>query len=539
VARSAVAHGYLLCGPRGTGKTTLARILFKALNCAQPLDGEPCGECHSCVTCDAGRAIDLTEIDAASNRGIDDIRALRERVRFAPAEASWKVYIVDEAHQLTAPAWDAFLKTLEEPPPHTVFVLATTAAHKVPATIVSRCQRFDLGRIPQPIIADQLARVAVMEGIALERGVAERVARLADGGLRDALGMLEQVAVFGGSPVTLEAARRVLGLVRGDAIRSFLDGLAYGDTRRALEVLEGIAEEGADLHQFLNEVLFELRCALLMRAGAESALLMDLGSEERDWLREITGRWAPGHIAEILTRFADAETAGANERQLLVRLELAAAALAIQKEPTVAPAGGGSPSLAAPSLATKTSMETPPATPIAAEVGPAPLAAKPERATAGEPHHVHEGGADYADPLPHQNHSGAVAEPASPPAPSLAAVQARWSSLLDRFQGNLFAKTLVARLTPSQLDNGVVVLEGKLTAIDRQRLEASARKHVEEMLLEEFKTPLSVRIAESAPNPREGAETDNDSIAEYASKLFGGRLLEISPDPQSMGALQE
>src|SRR5581483_8349467 len=165
VARSAVAHGYLLCGPRGTGKTTLARILFKALNCAQPLDGEPCGECHSCVTCDAGRAIDLTEIDAASNRGIDDIRALRERVRFAPAEASWKVYIVDEAHQLTAPAWDAFLKTLEEPPPHTVFVLATTAAHKVPATIVSRCQRFDLGRIPQPIIADQLARVAVMEGI--------------------------------------------------------------------------------------------------------------------------------------------------------------------------------------------------------------------------------------------------------------------------------------------------------------------------------------------------------------------------------------
>src|SRR5205085_4674952 len=136
--------------------TTLARILYKALNCARPLDGEPCGTCPSCLASDAGRALDLIEIDAASNRGIDDIRALRERVRFAPAEATWKVYIVDEAHQLTGPAWDAFLKTLEEPPPHTVFVLATTAAHKVPATIVSRCQRFDLRRIQQDLIADHL-----------------------------------------------------------------------------------------------------------------------------------------------------------------------------------------------------------------------------------------------------------------------------------------------------------------------------------------------------------------------------------------------
>ncbi len=141
VMRGTVAHAYLLCGPRGTGKTSLARILYRALNCERPIDGEPCGSCPSCEAAEAGRAMDLIEIDAASNRGIDDVRSLRERARFAPADAKTKVYIVDEAHQLTAPAWDAFLKTLEEPPPNTVFVLATTAAHKVPPTIVSRIRR--------------------------------------------------------------------------------------------------------------------------------------------------------------------------------------------------------------------------------------------------------------------------------------------------------------------------------------------------------------------------------------------------------------
>src|SRR5579862_2677871 len=279
VTRGTVAHAYLFCGPRGTGKTSIARILYRALNCLRPLDGEPCGECDSCSAVDNGRAIDLIEMDAASHGGVDDVRELRERVHFAPAEAKTKVYIVDEAHQLSAKAWDAFLKTIEEPPPRTVFVLATTEAHKVPATIISRCQRFDLHRHAQRATQEHLEMVARSEGWEVEAGVTDRLARLARGSLRDALAMLEQLAAFAGTPITMEAARRVLGLVRGDALRAFFDAVSLGDARRAVQLVEDLTEEGADLRQFLDEVLFYLRRALLLRLGAGSTVEGEMSPE--------------------------------------------------------------------------------------------------------------------------------------------------------------------------------------------------------------------------------------------------------------------
>ncbi len=272
VARDTVAHAYLLCGPRGTGKTSIARILYRALNCLNPEDGEPCATCASCRAVDMGTAVDLIEMDAASHGGIDDIREIRERVYFAPVQAKTKVYIVDEAHQLTARAWDAFLKTLEEPPPRTVFVLATTEAHRVPGTIISRCQRFDLRRIPQVNLQGHLETLARAEGFDLEGGVAERLARLARGSLRDGISMLEQVAAFGGTTVTMDGTRNVLGLVRGDALRAYLDAISMGDVARGLQLLEDIGEQGADLRQFLDEVLFYLRGVLLARSGAGSSL---------------------------------------------------------------------------------------------------------------------------------------------------------------------------------------------------------------------------------------------------------------------------
>jgi DNA polymerase-3 subunit gamma/tau len=573
VARGSVAHGYLLCGPRGTGKTSLARILYKALNCANPLDGEPCGACASCLASDEGRALDLIEIDAASNRGIDDIRALRERVRFAPAEATWKVYIVDEAHQLTAPAWDAFLKTLEEPPPHTVFVMATTAAHKVPATIVSRCQRFDLGRIPHRALVDHLTHVATLEGIALEAGVADRLARLANGGLRDALGMLEQVAVFAGSPVSLDAARKVLGLVRGDAIRSFIDGLSQGDSRTALEVLEDVAQEGADLHQFLDEVLFDLRAALLIRVGAEAATATEMGAEEREWLRGVAGLWAPSQLAEALERLADAEAGNADERRLLIQLELATALLTDQRSrgeaPMPPPAFPIRERLATePVELSRVAESSPPPTPQGVSPADQSVDLALDRVTTESrppesPPAERSDGESVASsqrPIQEPGSSGRTqgAErgsramppmreaPGGPPEdvpasestpskpgmepPALAVVQARWIALLDRFKGNLFAKMLLAKMQPAQIDDGCLRLVGKLAPNDSQRLEA-ARPLVEALLAEEYGVSLTVKFLDAAQVTDLASDDPQPSIEEYASQLFGGRLIPVEDEP--------
>src|SRR5438094_5648462 len=196
IAQGQAAHAYLLAGVRGTGKTSIARLIAKAVNCPNAKDGEPCDRCENCVAIREGRFLDLIEIDAASNRGIDEMRDLRDKVRFAPSQGQYKVYVIDEAHQLTTEAFNALLKTLEEPPPHALFVLATTEAQKIPPTIVSRTQRFDLRRIPHGDVVRQLEHVASSEGLTVERPAVEAIARHAQGSLRDAESILDQVSSF-------------------------------------------------------------------------------------------------------------------------------------------------------------------------------------------------------------------------------------------------------------------------------------------------------------------------------------------------------
>ena len=272
-ATGRVAHAYLFTGPRGTGKTTTARLLAKAVNCVGETSTKPCGVCNICRAVDEARLLDLIEIDAASNRGIDEIRDLREKVAFRPGEARVKFYIIDEVHMLTDPAFNALLKTLEEPPPHVIFVLATTEPHKIPATIVSRCQRFDFRRIPLAEITGWLAHIAEVEGLKVEPAALEYIARQGGGSMRDAISLLDQLTAYGSERITLAQVQSVLGAVASQAVIDLADCLVAGDLARGLDVINRVVGDGAEPRQFTREFVEYLRGLLLLKMGDGAGLL--------------------------------------------------------------------------------------------------------------------------------------------------------------------------------------------------------------------------------------------------------------------------
>src|SRR3954451_17136184 len=264
-----VHHAYLFVGSRGTGKTSIAKILARSLNCEQGPTLHPCGECESCRAIANSTSLDVIEMDAASNNSVDDIRELRERVGFAPALGRWKVYILDEAHMLSTQAWNAFLKTLEEPPPNTAFVLATTEPQKVMATIVDRCQRFDFQRPSLEQIAEVVKRVAAAESITIEDGAVALISRSATGSFRDALGTLDQLVAFGGDSVTTDKVVELLGAADADLLFDTTDALSAGNARAALESVERLSRSGRDPGQFARDLIAHLRQLLVARATGE------------------------------------------------------------------------------------------------------------------------------------------------------------------------------------------------------------------------------------------------------------------------------
>lgn len=302
LAANRPAHAYLFTGPRGTGKTTTARILAKGINCAKPKQGEPDNTCAICQGINDGSLLDVIEIDAASNRGIDEIRELRDKVSYAPSKAKRKVYIIDEVHMLTKEAFNALLKTLEEPPEHVTFILATTEPHKVPQTIISRCQRFDFKPATAPQIAGHLKDVATQEGLDLADEAAELVGRQARGSFRDALSMLDLLATVDKGTITAEAVRDVLGLAHVQAVAGLERALVARDQSKALEIIHQTGEQGISPELFRSAVIDYLRALLLAKVGAPNRVTGTVSKKAA----ELAADWSLPHLTAAIRAYVEA-----------------------------------------------------------------------------------------------------------------------------------------------------------------------------------------------------------------------------------------
>jgi len=325
-----VSHAYLFCGPRGTGKTSTGRILAKAVNCLTNGKGEPCNTCRICQAITEGRALDVIEIDAASNRGIDDIRELRERVNYAPNEARYKVYIIDEVHMLTTDAANALLKTLEEPPPHAMFILATTESHKVLSTILSRCQHFDFRRISHADVVSKLTRICDAEGIHTEPEGLWLIAKSVSGSLRDAENLLEQLSTYYGSEIKLHQVQAMLGITGDWRAKELVRHIINSDISAGMTTISSVNSDGLDLKQFNRELVEYLRGLLLIKTGASEAV--DFTAEDLAELKDLAARASLAQILKAVKLFGQLEFGLDNYSTLPLELALVDCVLPSKEE---------------------------------------------------------------------------------------------------------------------------------------------------------------------------------------------------------------
>lgn len=363
VASGRFAHAYLFAGPRGTGKTTTARILAKALNClAEDGAQKPCGNCSNCLAIQNGRFLDLIEIDAASNTSVDDVRDLRDKINFSPNQGKFKVYIIDEVHMLSTAAFNALLKTLEEPPPHAIFVLATTEVHKIPATVLSRCQRHEFRRIPLVEMVAQLEKIAQQENIAVETAALQIIARQSTGSLRDAISLLDQLAAAG-KPITVEWVGQMLGTVASQAILDLTEAILNGDPQQGLEIIHQTLDSGADGRVFSRQMVEHLRNLLLVKVG--NAREVEVPQEMKQKLAEQAQKLTVAQLLALIQAFqgAAAETRLAWLAALPLEMALLEALNALRADtgkttaPVSAPAPARMSSAPAPQTASREKKE--------------------------------------------------------------------------------------------------------------------------------------------------------------------------------------
>ncbi|MGD8624758.1 MAG: DNA polymerase III subunit gamma/tau [Anaerolineae bacterium] len=527
LSQGRLRHAYLLTGPRGTGKTTTARLLAKAVNCLAPEEERPCNACTLCLALNEGRLLDLIEIDAASNRGIDEIRDIREKVGFRPNEGRFKIYVLDEAHMLTEPAFNALLKTLEEPPPHVIFALVTTDPHKIPATITSRCQRFDFRRIPVQAMVGRLAYVAEQEGLAAEQDALELIAQQGTGAMRDAISLLDQLASYG-DEITLERVQMVLGTVAGEAAGKLADCLARGDVAGGLDLINRTLADGADPRQFGHEVVEYLRALLLIHQGAGTRLLRTT-AEQAAQMEALAAEMPVQRLVNAIRLFNQAVTDLRRGFQTIPQLPLEMAlveslldAPAPQPQveatpPTPAPATGDQP----PATAAETEPGADSAPAPAAEQAPVTAAGEAPVTAAGEAPVTAAGEAPATTAEETQAPASQVKEsPSTAPAGglSLAQMTDAWEQVLQAVrQRNPAAEgALRSGCQPVEVQGNEVIITFPYPFLRDKLGDPQRRTELQDALSEVMGVPCIVKLVlagEYKPRPRNAPPANPENPA--------------------------
>jgi DNA polymerase-3 subunit gamma/tau len=468
LANERISHAYLFCGPRGTGKTSTGRILAKAVNCLTNGRGEPCNSCPICQAITEGRALDVIEVDAASNRGIDEIRDLREKVNYAPNQARYKVYIIDEVHMLTKEASNALLKTLEEPPPHVIFILATTEAHKVLPTILSRCQRFDFRRISQADVVAKLSHIGEIEGIHIEPEALRLIARAATGSLRDAENLLQQLTTYYGADIELPQVQSILGISGDWRAKELIKYIINNDISAGVATINSVNSDGLDLRQFNRELVEYLRVLLLIKTGSSEAI--DLTTEDINELKDLAASTSLTQILKAVKLFGQLELGLDNYSTLPLELALVDCTL---------------PTVAEKEEPVRQVEPKPPAKPVAPKVTAPPPEppAQPEEAKALEPPSVSEP-VSTEEPVPSTIESATPLEAGS----EIERLQLNWRKFIMEAPGGTGrtpAAALLRSARPKAIEDDTIVLSFKYP-LHKENMEKLDNQKTAEKIISSF-----------------------------------------------------
>lgn len=535
VASGKVAHAYLFCGPRGTGKTSTARLLAKAANCLN--EGEkPCNECAACMSINEGRALDLTEVDAASRRKVEDITEVIDRVNFSPVELRYKVYIIDEVHMLTTHAFNALLKTLEEPPETAIFILATTEVWKVLPTIISRCQRFDFRRISTTEVVRRLETVADSEGLQVQPQALAAIARLSTGSLRDALGLLDQLTVYGAEEITLEQLQGLLGTVGSERVSQFVDALIDRDAAAGLARLTDWAQEGMDARQFTQELVEYLRGVMLLKVSGNSKQNgLDLTHEAMEAMRAQAERSSLHQLIDITERFSTLDYTLRTGPYGYLPLELAlvasTTALALQAQPVrstdAAPAARTTPPAGSrpkqpDARPAQRAAEGPPARPGAYDTPTprrAPMEAHAKNGSNGS-------GESQPESAPVEQHNGPL---------TLEHVEQLWPRVLNSTLLNRSVQALLKGCRPIGLNANNVVLDFQYEFHKTKIEEPATTAAVEQALGKVLGQAATIRCTFGegraevpARTPSAGEQVLADPLVKATMNIFNGKITEIN-----------